>query len=798
MSITSRQLFSNNAVSTLAVELGAADTAITVSGGQGVLFPSPSGGDFFMVTLENFAAKEICKCTSRIGDVLTVVRAQEGTTAGSFPIGASVQLRVTKLALDKIQTADEKQVSVDLLSSLPQATEAKVSSVIFSSDFDDGGMPLEALKSGVLWKFPSHPHAVVSGEVGSATTISITTPSAFSTLTYQGGKYLVQMTSGVLAGYARRVSSISDNTISWVEDLPYPPSPGDTFSVYVSLTSRLKDLDNRNNFLIKGDFGLGTDAVTITDTNAHTVDGFWTGSSLANAPTSATLVGWTVARAAGATLAQYCTDTAGTSWSRSRVASVWGSWKQILTSSDIIKQTSTSDTTAGSALIVGGFGVGGSALTSTDFDAITATGSYQGTDAVGTPVAAVAVSVLHLNRDSTSAVQYASRVSSDNIWFRRKSAGTWSSWVSIYHSGNQFALGTSDTSARTALGLGSAALDTSDTTAVANTVVKRGASGGIAVKGIEGSTLNLTPTAGYGLIEICTKPGTAGTPYIDFNSGATAVDYDSRIMASGGTGTTGQGSLDVYSGNLNLRATTGAVTLHYGGVKKLETSSTGAYVTGTLMANGVSIDSAGVLHTGTGGLSAFYHSGTLAMWHNTVGSTYVRTTAASTQIYLQAADSGGLLRNCGVFGSSSGGASATLCYNDSARLLTTSAGVDVTGNLNVSGIVYEADSGWLTPSFVNGWFQNNSSTWPVRYRKIGRTVWLRGVLQSSGTNSTTAFTLPSGYRPSISSIFRTVGGAFLTGSGSVQVLTTGVVSCTDAGNGSTLLVGLDGVVFTID
>lgn len=44
----------------------------------------------------------------------------------------------------------------------------------------------------------------------------------------------------------------------------------------------------------------------------------------------------------------------------------------------------------------------------------------------------------------------------------------------------------------------------------------------------------------------------ANTPYIDFHSGATLVDYDSRIIASGGTGTAGEGKLDVYTGELAI------------------------------------------------------------------------------------------------------------------------------------------------------------------------------------------------------------------------------------------------------
>jgi hypothetical protein len=49
-------------------------------------------------------------------------------------------------------------------------------------------------------------------------------------------------------------------------------------------------------------------------------------------------------------------------------------------------------------------------------------------------------------------------------------------------------------------------------------------------------------TAATGL-ELGNSTGTATTPFIDFHSGATAVDFDARILASGGTGTSGGGTL---------------------------------------------------------------------------------------------------------------------------------------------------------------------------------------------------------------------------------------------------------------
>lgn len=49
-----------------------------------------------------------------------------------------------------------------------------------------------------------------------------------------------------------------------------------------------------------------------------------------------------------------------------------------------------------------------------------------------------------------------------------------------------------------------------------------------------------------GQVGIGRTDGVAAEPYIDFHSGATVVDYDSRIIASGGNGTVGGGLLSLY------------------------------------------------------------------------------------------------------------------------------------------------------------------------------------------------------------------------------------------------------------
>jgi len=85
------ELYANNAQSTLASSITASQTTITVSSGTGSKFPSPaSGTQFFRIALTAAASPdtviEVVYCTSRSGDVLTVVRGQEGTTASSWSV----------------------------------------------------------------------------------------------------------------------------------------------------------------------------------------------------------------------------------------------------------------------------------------------------------------------------------------------------------------------------------------------------------------------------------------------------------------------------------------------------------------------------------------------------------------------------------------------------------------------------------------------------------------------------------------------------------------------------------------
>lgn len=105
------QLFANNAFGVLAGAVnGAAGTLVLVSG-HGARFPAPAGADYFLATLAALdsngaeSAWEIVRCTARSTDQLTVVRAQEGTTATSWNAGTRIEVRWTKAGADGKENA---------------------------------------------------------------------------------------------------------------------------------------------------------------------------------------------------------------------------------------------------------------------------------------------------------------------------------------------------------------------------------------------------------------------------------------------------------------------------------------------------------------------------------------------------------------------------------------------------------------------------------------------------------------------------------------------------------------------
>lgn len=93
-------ILKNNAVSTITTAISASDVGLAVAAGTGTLFPTLGASDYFYATLVSAGGTyEVIKVTARVGDTMTIVRAQEGTTAQSFASGSRIEVRVTAASI---------------------------------------------------------------------------------------------------------------------------------------------------------------------------------------------------------------------------------------------------------------------------------------------------------------------------------------------------------------------------------------------------------------------------------------------------------------------------------------------------------------------------------------------------------------------------------------------------------------------------------------------------------------------------------------------------------------------------
>jgi len=92
----------NSASALLAGSISGSGTEISLPSGQGSLFPSLAGGEWFPLVLVAADGFEIVRATARSNDVITIARAQEGTSARAFDAGSRVDLRLTAAAIADI------------------------------------------------------------------------------------------------------------------------------------------------------------------------------------------------------------------------------------------------------------------------------------------------------------------------------------------------------------------------------------------------------------------------------------------------------------------------------------------------------------------------------------------------------------------------------------------------------------------------------------------------------------------------------------------------------------------------
>ena len=96
--MTTTFLFANEAESTLAMPVTPSDTSLVLVAGGGAEFPELSANEMFVITLVDAATttfNEIMWVTAVTDDTLTVIRAQEGTTALNWVAGDLVNMYIT-------------------------------------------------------------------------------------------------------------------------------------------------------------------------------------------------------------------------------------------------------------------------------------------------------------------------------------------------------------------------------------------------------------------------------------------------------------------------------------------------------------------------------------------------------------------------------------------------------------------------------------------------------------------------------------------------------------------------------
>ena len=128
--------FANYAFSTLAVGCDSAATSLSVPAGHGARFPALAAGEYFYATLENAALnREIVKVTARVDDTLTVLRAQDNTTARSWNAGDSVSLRVNAAAFADVSKAVNHEYTPAGTGAVATTVQSKLRETVSAKDF---------------------------------------------------------------------------------------------------------------------------------------------------------------------------------------------------------------------------------------------------------------------------------------------------------------------------------------------------------------------------------------------------------------------------------------------------------------------------------------------------------------------------------------------------------------------------------------------------------------------------------------------------------------------------------------
>jgi hypothetical protein len=118
-------LYANNAAGTLNAPITAASTSMTLNAGQIAAFPSPTPPQVFYVTLTDAATQtliEIVQVTAVSGNIMSIVRAQDGTSALSWNANDIVSQRAIRLEMNGWENAAEGNFAAQGVAVTPSTT----------------------------------------------------------------------------------------------------------------------------------------------------------------------------------------------------------------------------------------------------------------------------------------------------------------------------------------------------------------------------------------------------------------------------------------------------------------------------------------------------------------------------------------------------------------------------------------------------------------------------------------------------------------------------------------------------
>jgi len=254
-------VFKNNAKTTLSSAVNNSTTTIPVT--EGSVFPAADlagAGTFFLLTLEedgNSPAIEIVKvttCSGASGNInLTVVRAQEGTSATAFDSGDKAELRFTSGTIDHIRS--DNTVHTNIFTTANASTTAFTLNQAVTDEND-----LVVFIDGV---FQAHNTYTVSG-----TTLTLATaPASGRVVTAYSIKGLRSATNVAIA---TMTGDNSDTTLT----LPIEPVNENSVQVFFDGVYQ-----NKSTFSVSGTTltfstapptGVEVEAILLTQTNIDT------------------------------------------------------------------------------------------------------------------------------------------------------------------------------------------------------------------------------------------------------------------------------------------------------------------------------------------------------------------------------------------------------------------------------------------------------------------------------------------------------------------------------------------------